>query len=63
MQSVGDHFIEAYRPIVARRKAMAYGERQKIFNSTVEVVMQNLIWRLIVEPSLVCKQAGALSLS
>ena len=31
MQSVGDHFIEAYRPIVARRKTMAYGERQKEF--------------------------------
>jgi coproporphyrinogen III oxidase len=31
MQSVGDHFIEAYRPIVARRKTMAYAERQKEF--------------------------------
>lgn len=31
MQSVGDHYIEAYRPILARRKTMEYGERQKAF--------------------------------
>jgi len=31
MQSVGDHFIKAYRPIVARRKDVDYGERQKDF--------------------------------
>lgn len=31
MQSVGNHYIEAYRPIVARRKSMDYGERQRAF--------------------------------
>lgn len=31
MQSVGDHFIKAYRPIVARRKETEYGERQRDF--------------------------------
>ena len=31
MQSFGNHFIKAYRPIVARRKEMEYGERQKDF--------------------------------
>ncbi|WP_319380594.1 oxygen-dependent coproporphyrinogen oxidase [Thiomicrorhabdus sp.] len=31
MQSVGDHYIKAYRPIVARRKDLDYGERQKDF--------------------------------
>lgn len=31
MQSVGNHYIQAYRPIVARRKAMEYGERQRDF--------------------------------
>lgn len=31
MQSVGNHYIKAYRPIVARRKEMEYGERQKDF--------------------------------
>ena len=31
MQSVGDHFIKAYRPIMGRRKDIEYGERQKDF--------------------------------
>jgi len=31
MQSVGDHYIKAYRPIVAKRKDTPYGEEQKKF--------------------------------
>ncbi len=31
MQSVGDHFIPAYLPIVARRKAAQYSEQQRQF--------------------------------
>ena len=31
MQSVGNHYIEAYRPIVARRKATTFGERERDF--------------------------------
>jgi coproporphyrinogen III oxidase len=31
MQSVGDHYLEAYRPIVARRKDTPYGERERDF--------------------------------
>ena len=31
MQSVGDHYIKAYRPIVARRKDAEYGGRQRDF--------------------------------
>jgi coproporphyrinogen III oxidase len=31
MRSVGDHYIQAYRPIVAQRKATPYGERQRDF--------------------------------
>jgi len=31
MQSVGDHYIQAYRPIVARRKNTPYGERERDF--------------------------------
>ncbi len=31
MRSVGDHYLEAYRPIVQRRKNMAYGERERDF--------------------------------
>ena len=31
MRSVGDHYLEAYRPIVSRRKHMPYGERERDF--------------------------------
>ncbi len=31
MQSVGDHFIKAYQPIVERRKNIAYGETERDF--------------------------------
>ncbi len=31
MQSVGDHYIKAYRPIVARRKNSEFGERERHF--------------------------------
>ncbi len=30
-RSVGDHFLKAYLPIVARRKRMSYGEREREF--------------------------------
>ena len=33
MQSVGDHFIDAYRPILERRKDLAYGERERDFQA------------------------------
>jgi coproporphyrinogen III oxidase len=31
IRSVGDHYLPAYRPIVARRKGMVYGERERDF--------------------------------
>ena len=31
MQSVGDRYIQAYRPILARRKTVQYGARQRDF--------------------------------
>ncbi|MGQ3889502.1 oxygen-dependent coproporphyrinogen oxidase [Legionella sp. CNM-1927-20] len=31
MQSVGDHFIQAYEPIVRKRKDLPYGEKEKAF--------------------------------
>ncbi len=31
MQSVGDHFIKAYRPIMAKRKDHAFGDRERKF--------------------------------
>lgn len=33
MQSIGDHFIKAYAPIVLRRKAYSFGEREKAFQN------------------------------
>ncbi|HSN40564.1 MAG TPA: oxygen-dependent coproporphyrinogen oxidase, partial [Burkholderiales bacterium] len=33
MQSVGDHFLAAYMPIVERRKGMNYGERERDFQA------------------------------
>jgi coproporphyrinogen III oxidase len=33
MRSVGDHFIDAYLPILARRKELAYGERERDFQA------------------------------
>jgi coproporphyrinogen III oxidase len=32
-RSVGDHFIEAYRPIVERRRDLPYGERERDFQA------------------------------
>jgi coproporphyrinogen III oxidase len=31
MQSVGDHYLKAYLPVVQKRKHMAYGERERDF--------------------------------
>src|SRR3990167_2708844 len=31
IRSVGDHFIEAYQPIIAKRKARLFGERERDF--------------------------------
>lgn len=31
MRSVGDHYLEAYLPIVSRRKNVAYGAREREF--------------------------------
>jgi coproporphyrinogen III oxidase len=31
MQSVGDHYIKAYLPIVQKRKAMPFGDKERSF--------------------------------
>jgi len=31
LRAVGDHYLPAYLPIVERRRAMAYGERERAF--------------------------------
>jgi len=46
MRSVGDHFIPAYRPIVARRKARPHGARERDFQlyRRGRYVEFNLVW-------------------
>jgi len=46
VRSVGDAFIGAYRPIVARRKATAYGERERRFqlHRRSRYAEFNLVW-------------------
>jgi coproporphyrinogen III oxidase len=46
LQSVGDHFLDAYLPIVQRRKEMTYGERERDFQlyRRGRYVEFNLVW-------------------
>ncbi|WP_107879265.1 oxygen-dependent coproporphyrinogen oxidase [Neisseria animaloris] len=46
IRAVGEGYIEAYRPIVARRKAAAYGERERQFQlyRRGRYVEFNLVW-------------------
>lgn len=46
MRSVGDHFLPAYRPIVERRRAMSYGERERQWQllRRGRYVEFNLVW-------------------
>ncbi|MEO5699847.1 MAG: oxygen-dependent coproporphyrinogen oxidase [Casimicrobiaceae bacterium] len=46
MRSVGDHFLPAYAPIVARRRDTLYGERERAFQAyrRGRYVEFNLVW-------------------
>jgi len=46
LQSVGDHFLKAYLPIVERRKETPYGERERAFQlyRRGRYVEFNLVW-------------------
>jgi len=46
LRSVGDHFLPAYLPILARRKQLAYGERERDFQlyRRGRYVEFNLVW-------------------
>jgi len=46
MQSVGDHLLQAYVPIVKKRQHMAYGEREREhqLNRRGRYVEFNLVW-------------------
>jgi len=45
-QSVGDHFLDAYVPLLERRKAVAYGERERDWQAyrRGRYVEFNLVW-------------------
>jgi coproporphyrinogen III oxidase len=45
-RSVGDHFLDAYLPVVARRRDMPYGERERDFQAyrRGRYVEFNLVW-------------------
>ena len=45
-RSVGDHFLDAYLPILERRRAMPYGERERDFQAyrRGRYVEFNLVW-------------------
>jgi len=46
MQNVGDHFLPAYAPIVERRRALPYGEREREWQAVRRgrYVEFNLVW-------------------
>jgi coproporphyrinogen III oxidase len=46
MQSVGEHFLSAYMPILQRRSALSYGERERDFQAyrRGRYVEFNLVW-------------------
>jgi len=58
MQAVGDHYVKAYRPIMAKRKNTEYGERERKFQCYRRGGMWDLIWCSTVAPSLVYKPAA-----
>ena len=43
MKSIGNHFVEAYKPIVLKRQETPYNEKQKDFQLSGEVDMSSLI--------------------
>ncbi len=63
MQAVGKGYLDAYLPIVERRKALAYGERERNSSSIVVAAMWSSIWCMTVAPCSACRLAGAPSRS
>lgn len=63
MQAVGRGFMDAYRPIVARRKAHPWAIVSVSSSSTAVVAMWSLIWCGTAARCLVCRPAVALSRS
>lgn len=63
MQAVGKGYTNAYLPIVERRKAMAYGERERNFQLYRRGRYVEFNWYGIAARCLACKPAGAPSRS
>ena len=59
MQSVGDSFIDAYEPIVARRKAMDWGSASVISSCIAAAVTWSSTWCTTGAPCLACSPVAA----
>ncbi|MEG9311935.1 coproporphyrinogen III oxidase [Klebsiella pneumoniae] len=61
MQAVGNGYADAYLPIVERRKATPYGERERHFQlyRRGRYVEFNLVWT--AAPCSACRPAGVRS--
>jgi coproporphyrinogen III oxidase len=59
MQSVGDHYVPAYLPIVEKRKDTPYGERERNFQLYGEGVTSNSTSSMTAARSSACRLAAA----
>ena len=58
-RSVGDHFLQAYVPIVEKRRSIQYGDASATSKPIDAVVMSNSIWSLIAVPCLAFSRTDA----
>lgn len=63
MRAIGDAYLEAYLPIVQRRKAWAIPRSSASSRNTVAAVMSSSTWSTIEAPCSACNRAGAPSRS
>ena len=61
VRSVGDHLIDAYVPIVERRKDLPFGEVERDFQAYRRAVTSNSIWSMIAARCSACSPAAARS--
>jgi len=61
MQSVGNHYLPAYLPIVKKRKAINFGDRERAFQLYRRGRYVEYNWYMTGEPCLDCNQGAALS--
>ncbi len=58
-RSVGDHFLPAYLPIVARRRDLPYGERERSSSSIAAGATSSSTWSTIAALRSACNRAAA----